>query len=124
MIDNKKNTVERKNKKRTGLKKIFQMLLGGTILSQKNVIELLPFIFYLTFLAILYIGNTYYAEKIIRNTYTVKKQLKELRYEYITTKSNLMFKSKQSEIIKQLEQKGIDLKESKIPPHKIFLHNN
>ncbi len=122
MTDNINNTVRKE--KKTGLKKIFQMLLGGNILLQKNVIEFLPFIFYLTFLAILYIGNTYYAEKTIRNTYTVKNQLKELRYEYITTKSNLMFKSKQSEIIKQLEQKGIDLKEPKLPPIKIFLHNN
>ena len=44
-------------------------------------------------------------------------QLKELRSEYISTKSDLMFASKQSQVAKATEALG--LKESIVPPFKI-----
>jgi len=97
----------------------FHNILDGTILTSDNSIKLLPFVFYLSFLAILYIGNTYYAEKTAREIEEIKTELKELRYEHIATKSELMFQSKQSEVAKNLEVIG--LKESTTPPQKIYI---
>ena len=97
----------------------FHNILDGTILTSDNSIRLLPFILYLTFLAILYIGNTYYAEKTVREIENIKTGLKELRYEYIATKAELMFQSKQTEVAKNLE--AIGLKESTTPPQKIYI---
>lgn len=94
-------------------------VLGGTFLTKKKAVKLLPFILYLTFLALLYIANTYYAEKKVREIASIRKEMKELRYEYITTKSELMFNTKQTEIAKNLGDRGIE--ESTQPPHKIYL---
>jgi hypothetical protein len=104
---------------RNGMEKPMQKVLGGTFLTKKKVTRLLPFIFYLTFLALLYIANTYYAEKKVREMASIRDELKELRYEYITTKSELMFQTKQSEILKHLQTRGI--KESTNPPFKIYI---
>jgi len=45
--------------------------------------------------------------------------LKEMRSEYITIKSDLMYTTKQSELIKVLHEKGLVLEESFQPPKKI-----
>jgi hypothetical protein len=94
-------------------------LFNGTILTRQKVIRTLPFLFFLTMLAVIYITNSYYAEKTIRNIEKTKSELKELRTEHISVKSELMFKSKQSEVAVKLIQYGI--KESVIPPIKIFI---
>jgi hypothetical protein len=94
-------------------------VLGGTFLTKKKVVRLLPFILYLTFLALLYIANTYYAERKVREIADIRREMKELRYEYITTKSELMHNTKQTEIAKHLSKYGIE--ESTQPPHKIYL---
>ncbi len=99
-------------------KKMLQNILGGSFLARTGMVNLLPFLFFITFLTILYIANIYYAEKDIREFNSLKSELKELRYEYITSKSNLMNISKQSEITKRLMKSGV--KESVVPPYKIF----
>lgn len=75
---------------------------------------------FITLLAIVYIANSYNAEKTIIEIGKTKKELEELRFEYITTKSNLMFHSKQSEIAVRLAGSGI--KESLVPPQKININ--
>lgn len=104
---------------KNGMESSVHDVLGGSFLKRKGAIRLLPFILYLTFLALLYIANTYYAERKIREIANIRKEMKELRYEYITTKSELMFNTKQTEIAKNLSDKGIE--ESTQPPQKIYL---
>ncbi len=115
---------EKKVKKRFSIKenpagKTIHSILDGSILTKENVIQFLPFILFLTFLAIIYIGNNYYSEKIIIEEGKIKSELKELRYEHISKKFQLMDKSKQSEVAKKLEPKQI--KESLVPPRKIII---
>lgn len=112
------NTEKKKKKKNNPVLKGVQSVLDGTILTRKKVVKSLPFLFYLTFLVILYIANQYYLEKKTIEIEKVKKELKELWSDNIITKSKLMFYSRQSEVIKRAEQYGI--KESLIPPHKII----
>ena len=104
---------------KNGVESSVHDVLGGTFLTRKKAVKLLPFILYLTFLALLYIANTYYAEKKVREIADIRMEMKELRYEYITTKSELMYNTKQTEIAKHLIQSGIE--ESTQPPHKIYL---
>jgi hypothetical protein len=61
-----------------------------------------------------YIYNGHYAEKTIRNINKVDNELKELQYEYKTLKSEVMFRSKQSELAKAVAPLG--LKELVVPP--------
>ena len=93
-------------------------LLEGDFLSKKGVLGNLPFLFFLAAIAIIYIANTYYAEKTFKEIERTKNELKELRYQYINTKSNLMYLSKQVEIGKQAEKLG--LKETLVPPFKVY----
>jgi len=107
--------VHRKPRKTT--RKV-QEFLGGDYLSKDRVIGNIPFVFYAAFLAIIYIGNTYYAEKTYKDIERTKSELKELRYQYITTKSVLMFQCRQSEISKRAVLYG--LQQTTIPPYKIL----
>jgi hypothetical protein len=114
----------KKRKERNGSAKVggtFKNVLGGTFLSNERSIRLLPFFLFLTLLVMIYIGNTYYAEKTEREIQALRSSLKELRYEFITTRSEMMHRSQQSEIARRLQNTGI--KESKVPPVKVIKSN-
>ena len=105
-------------KKRKRLSKPIQSLLEGEFLSREGVVSNLPYLAFLAVIAIIYIANTYYAEKTFKEIESTKIELKELRYQYITTRSNLMYLSKQTEIAGRAKQFG--LTETTSPPYKIF----
>ena len=69
---------------------------------------------FLAVLAVIYIYNGHYADKTIRNINQTAKEVKELQYEYKTVKSEVMFRSKQSELARAVEPLG--LKELMIAP--------
>lgn len=90
------------------------VILGGSVLTRETVLQSLPYLLFLMVLGLFYIANTYYAEKTIIESDRLRTEIKELRYEFVTTRSALMQLSKQSEVAKRLEETGI--KESLIPP--------
>ena len=94
-------------------------IFSGNFLSKDSVVSFLPFIFFLTFIGILYIANGYYAEKVVRDLYKTGNDVKELRSEYITIKSELNYKSKQSQVAQATE--SIKVYESTTPPTKIVV---
>ncbi|MDP4186529.1 MAG: FtsL-like putative cell division protein [Bacteroidota bacterium] len=96
-------------------------ILGGNVLTRKIVVKQLPYILFITVLAILYIANRYKSEKIVRETAKQQNMLKELRAESMTTASELMYHSRQSEVYKLLKDHHIDLKECVEPPKKIVV---
>lgn len=98
-------------------------LIDGSVLTRKWLVKQLPFIIYLTFLAILYIANRYHAERIVRETVKIKQEVKELRFESITTAADLMFISKQSEVARMVKEKELGLNELVEPPNKIVIEN-
>ncbi len=87
-------------------------VLGGEGITE-STFKFFPFLLFIAFLASIYIANNYYAENKVREINLLHKELKELRYEYITSKSVLMDLGKQSRIAGRLEAKGI--KESREP---------
>ena len=105
-----------------GSSRIIKNLLGGSFLAKDSSIRFLPFVLFLTFLGLIYIANIYYAEENIREIDDLNRELKELRYEYVSTHTKLMHISKQSELAKRLEVLG--LKESTTPPYKIKSEGN
>jgi hypothetical protein len=84
------------------------------LLNYQWIVKNFPFFLFLSLLAVIYIYNGHYADKTARNINTVKKELDELHYEYKTLKSEVMFRSKQSELSKAVEPYG--LKELVVPP--------
>jgi hypothetical protein len=77
----------------------------------------LPYVLFLVMLAVLHIANNHAAENYARNIVSTEKEVKQLRWQYMTTTSGLMLKSKQSEVAKLVDAQG--LKELRIPPYKI-----
>lgn len=69
---------------------------------------------FLSILAIGYIYNGHYADKLIRKISKSERNVKELEYEYKTIKSEVIYRSKATEMIKSVEPLG--LKELKQPP--------
>lgn len=106
-----------KPRKKGVLAKGLSAIFSGTFLTNEKNVKHLPFILFLALLAIFYIANGYYADDKIREFNKITNELKELRSEYISTKSELMFASKQSEIAKSAFALG--LKEPLVPPIKI-----
>jgi predicted membrane protein len=84
------------------------------LLNYQSIVKQVPFFLFLALLAVLYIYNGHYADKTIRNITETAKQVKELQYEYKTVKSEVMFRSKQSELVKAVEPLG--LKELTVAP--------
>jgi len=83
-------------------------------LSYKWIMKNITFFLFLAALAVIYIYNGHYADKIVRDINRTNKELKELQYEYKTLKSEVMFRSKQSELAKAVAPFG--LKELMQPP--------
>ena len=83
-------------------------------LSYKWVVKNIPFFLFLAALAVLYIYNGHYADKLTRKINVTEKHIKELEYEYKTIKSEVIFRSKASELAKAVEPLG--LKELIEPP--------
>ena len=96
-----------------------QDVLGGGILENKKAKRVFPFLLFLALLAFVYITNDYLLENKVREITRLERQIRELRYEYISVKSDLMTLSKQSQLEKRLEKMGI--KENKEPVKTIVI---
>ncbi len=77
-------------------------------LSYKWLVRNFPFFLFLSVLAVIYIYNGHYADKTVRNINRESALLKELQYEYKTLKSEVMFRTKQSELIKEVKASGLE----------------
>ena len=82
-------------------------------------VQHLPKIIFAMALGLFYIGNTHYAEKTVRKINHVQAEVEDLRADYTTMKSDLMFASKQSEVARKVKQFG--LAESLNPPYKVVV---
>lgn len=105
-------------RKQKRVSKSLSQVLGGEYLSRRSVMDNLSFLVYLAVLAMLYIGNTYYAEKTFKDIEKIKTEMKEYRAQYITAKSALMNHSRLSEIEKRANVLGLRI--TTLPPYKIF----
>ncbi|MCK4466366.1 MAG: hypothetical protein KAU83_11710 [Bacteroidales bacterium] len=114
-IDEQKEQTENKRKSVRGL-------IDGSLLTREVVIKQLPYIIFLTLLVLIYIGNRYHAEKVVRKTVELQNEVRELRSEAITTSAELMFISKQSEVTKLVKRKNLELEELEKPPKIIEIH--
>ncbi len=88
-------------------------------INYRVLVQNMPYILFLSVLALIYIANSHLAEKKIRRINQLSKEIKELKWEYINVKSELMFRSKMSEVSKSVEPLG--LKTLSSPPQKILL---
>jgi predicted membrane protein len=84
-------------------------------LSRESIGQSIPAIITGVVVAIFYISLSHYHVKSLKKKEDLKKELNELRSEYISVKSSLMKRSNQSEIAKELLPEGIE--ELRTPPN-------
>jgi len=113
--------VPKKPAKENKVVKSVASVVSGNFLSKETTLKNLPFIFFLSFLAICYIANGYYADDQVRKVNRLTNDIKELRTQYIVVKDSLVVKSKQTEIAKALALQQTGIKESVVPPKKIVV---
>ncbi|TZF81314.1 hypothetical protein FW774_18755 [Pedobacter sp. BS3] len=97
-------------------------LFTDGVISKETATEMLPFIIFLAFLGMIYIGNRHFAENNIRDIGKLSKEVKELSWDFKTLKADLMLKSTQTEVARRVDTLG--LKESVEPPKKIIIPGN
>lgn len=94
-------------------------VIDGTFLTKESILKHAPFFLTLVGLAFIYITINYYSNRVLINIEKTKDEVKELRYEYVTVKSELTQFTKASNVSKVLEPLG--LKQSATPPQKIII---
>jgi hypothetical protein len=94
----------------------FREFINGEVFTRSFITKKLSFVLFLAFLAFVYIANHYKVESLLTRLTLMNKELKELRSEAVTTSSELMHISKQSQIERRLKEEGIDLEPLSEPP--------
>ena len=77
----------------------------------------MPYILYFTLIGLFYIGNSHYAERMVRRMDQLEREVEDMRANYTTLKASYMYESKQSQVAKRV--KALGLEESATPPFKI-----
>ncbi len=104
---------------------------AGTILTQMENIDFgnrqwlssqMGFVLFISILGLIYIANARVAEKTMSEIKVAQQTLQELRWEYLTNKSQLMYGTKQKEIVKIARDYG--LKEMTTSPMKMVINDH
>ncbi|MBP7497233.1 MAG: hypothetical protein KA792_06190 [Bacteroidales bacterium] len=109
------------NKKPSFFIIFLRKIIDGTFFTTEGF-KNLPFIFYIAFLSILFIANTYNSTETLRNIERTKREIKELKYQNIMNKSELASISRQSEIYKKMKDKKFKIPDK--APYKILIKSN
>jgi hypothetical protein len=95
----------------------FTQFFTKRFISSEKATNALPFVLFLAFLGMVYIGNMHLAEKTIRDIDDLTKEVKERGWDFKTTKAEMAFKSTLTEVAKRADTIGI--RQSVEPPKKI-----
>lgn len=94
----------------------FKDILNGELFARSDFFKHWRYMLFLVFLAMIYIDNHYAVEKLLKEQVYINQELKELKYEAITTSSQLMQMSRQSAVLKKVDEAGVELRVLKTPP--------
>jgi hypothetical protein len=120
-IEDKSTTKDEPIKRRKATKK---PILKGVpdldfSINRKNAKKYIPAAFFVAFWGILMIANNHYAEKVLREQISTKKEIRNLKHDYYTSNAEYSNKALQSEVAKLVAP--MEIKELTTPPQKIVL---
>jgi hypothetical protein len=98
----------------------FRDLLDGNVLTRKAVLKQTRFILLLVLIAFLSIANRNHAEKTVIHLNRLQSDVKELRARSISTSSELVQISRQSEVKHLVNRYELGLEENLEPPKKLI----
>ena len=96
-----------KPKKAQGAARLPRALIGvlnGNFLTKEKVLGNMPFILFCAGLMITYIAYGYHTERVVRDLNRVDQELKELRSESITVRSQLQKAEQQSQVAAEMSR--------------------
>ena len=88
------------------------MAIGN--MSASLVLKNLPFVLFLGFLTVIYIANAHFAEKQIRQIQSLQQDVKELKRQYNSLKSENMYNSRLAEIEEDVKGTGLMKKQGRV----------
>jgi len=95
-------------------------LLDGNVLTRKAVMKQSRFILLLVLIAFLSIANRNHAEKTVIQLNQLQRDVKEMRARSISTSSELVRISRQSEVMQLVNRNNLGLEENLDPPKKLI----
>ena len=114
-----KEEKEKKNGKPVNKNNLRKGFFSGGWLTSDFIKQQRWYILLMFMLALFYISYRYYSERAIYERERLEDVVKALEVEYTIQAEELIRKNKRSDIIKQVNQKGLDLVESEEPPKRI-----
>jgi hypothetical protein len=90
-------------------------ILKGEFITEKGMKRLIPFLFMLVILGLINIRSSFYAEKLLKQSISLEKEIAAIRLTYISSKSELMSLYRRSAVEGLVEDQY--LKTSLIPPY-------
>ncbi len=82
-------------------------ILKGEFIAEKSNVKLIPFLLLIVFLVLVNIRSSFYAEKLLKESISLEKEVADLRLVYITTKSDLMSMHRRSVIENIVKNQGL-----------------
>lgn len=84
----------------------------GSVFTNLNVqayylFDNMPFIFYCALLGVMYIANSHYAVRTVKEVKIIQEELKRISWESNSRKSTLMFESMQANVAKKVQHLGL-----------------
>ena len=92
----------------------FSSILKGEFIAEKSNKKLIPFLLMIVVLGLINIRSSFDAERLLKESISLEKEVADLRLTYITTKSELMSVYRRSVVEGLVESQ--DLKTSLTPP--------
>ena len=89
-------------------------ILRGEFIIEKSNVRLVPFLLLVVVLGLINIRSSFHAEKLLKQSIALEKEVADLRLTYITTKSRLMGLYRRSVVEGLVKNQG--LKTSLVPP--------
>lgn len=97
-------------------------VISGNFLTKDNMLRLLPFVIFFLVFSLVSIGLRFSCESRIAEIDNLQRKLKDVKHEALTLSSELLGKSKQSQIMQLLSEKDSTLNMLDCPPFVIELY--
>jgi hypothetical protein len=114
-----KNTYKSTTKKRGLFTYLEKTLPFQSLFVDGLPVRYLPFILYMLFLGLIYVGNSHSHEKMVRQYNFLEQEVGALRVDFTALKASYMLDSKQSAVGERVASLG--LYEANKPPFKVKL---
>lgn len=110
-----------KKTKKQGAGFSFYQFISGEFLTNSFLTKNIRFILFVVALIMGTMYNKFLTEKVINNINKTKQEVNQLKAISVSNTAELMHLSKESVVIKMVEEEGLEIKPLKRPPEKIVI---